>query len=52
VEELIGSLLWWEEHVDNQDYVYNYDEEIENEEESTEEDTEEDVEDGEIVDEK
>ena len=51
VEELIGSLLWWEEHVDNQDYVYNYDEEIENEEESTEEDTEEDVEDGEIVDE-
>ena len=51
-EELIGSLLWWEEHVDNQDYVYNYDEEIENEEESTEEDTEEDVEDGEIVDEK
>ena len=51
VEELIGSLLWWEEHVDNQDYVYNYDEEIENEEESTEESTEEDVEDGEIVDE-
>ena len=51
VEELIGSLLWWEEHVDNQDYVYNYDEEIENEEESTEKDTEEDVEDGEIVDE-
>ena len=51
VEELIGSLLWWEEHVDNQDYVYNYDEEIENEEESTEEDTEEDVEDGEIADE-
>ena len=51
VEELIGSLLWWEEHVDNQDYVYNYDEKIENEEESTEEDTEEDVEDGEIVDE-
>lgn len=47
VEELIGSLLWWEEHVDNQDYVYNYDEEIENEEENTEED----VEDGEIVDE-
>ena len=52
VEELIGSLLWWEEHVDNQDYVYDYDEEIENEEENTEEDTEEDVEDGEIVDEK
>ena len=51
VEELIGSLLWWEEHVDNQDYVYDYDEEIENEEENTEEDTEEDVEDGEIVDE-
>lgn len=51
VEELIGSLLWWEEYVDNQDYVYDYDEEIENEEESTEEDTEEDVEDGEIVDE-
>ena len=47
VEELIGSLLWWEEHVDNQDYVYNYDEEIENEEGNTEED----VEDGEIVDE-
>lgn len=55
VEELIGSLLWWEEYVDNQDYVYDYDEEIENEEENTEEDveedTEEDVEDGEIVDE-
>ena len=48
VEELIGSLLWWEEYVDNQDYVYDYDEEIENEEENTEED----VEDGEIVDEK
>ncbi len=47
VEELIGSLLWWEEYVDNQDYVYDYDEEIENEEE----DVEEDVEDGEIVDE-
>lgn len=47
VEELIGSLLWWEEYVDNQDYVYDYDEEIENEEENTEED----VEDGEIVDE-
>ena len=47
VEELIGSLLWWEEYVDNQDYVYDYDEEIENEEGNTEED----VEDGEIVDE-
>ena len=47
VEELIGSLLWWEEYVDNQDYVYDYDEEIENEEENTEEN----VEDGEIVDE-
>ena len=47
VEELIGTLLWWEEYVDNQDYVYDYDEEIENEEENTEED----VEDGEIVDE-
>lgn len=47
VEELIGSLLWWEEYVDNQDYVYDYDEEIENEEE----DVEENVEDGEIVDE-
>ena len=47
VEELIGSLLWWEDYVDNQDYVYDYDEEIENEEENTEED----VEDGEIVDE-
>ena len=51
VEELIGSLLWWEEHVDNQDYVYDYDEEIENEEENVEEDAEEDVEDEEIVDE-
>lgn len=51
VEELIGSLLWWEEYVDNQDYVYDYDEEIENEEENVEEDAEEDVEDGEIVDE-
>ena len=47
VEELIGTLLWWEEYVDNQDYVYDYDEEIENEEGNTEED----VEDGEIVDE-
>ncbi len=51
VEELIGSLLWWEEHVDNQDYVYDYDEEIENEEENEEENVEEDVEDEEIVDE-
>jgi hypothetical protein len=29
LNEIIGSLLWWEEYLDDEDYVYDFDEEWE-----------------------
>jgi hypothetical protein len=44
LNEIIGSLLWWEEYLDDEDYVYSFDEEWEDI-------GDEEIEDGEIEEE-